>query len=328
MTNNYNVLVTGATGFIGQHLVRRLGELGCNINILARDSKKLQLAGLKIFEGNIFDYTLLKEAAKNAEIVFHLVSKTHDFSHNRNNANEYFRINVEGTRNLLNACIGSNVRHFVYFSSVKAMAEESENALDESSMPNPTTPYGKSKLEAEKLVAEYGGKYGFKTTSLRLPLVYGPGNKGNIYKMIKAVEKGLFVMVGRGHNRRSMVYVGNVVNAALTVVGRQKADHEIYIVTDGIDYSVKDLYGTIVKGLGKKPMPLCIPLCLAKTLACIGDFAGNIAGKPLPFNSNVLYKLTESFTLSCRKIQETMDFNPEHNLYNTINETIKWCLEN
>ena len=97
-------------------------------------------------------------------------------------------------------------------------------------------------------------------TSLRLPLVYGPGNKGNIYKMIEAVDRGRFVMIGRGANRRSMVYVGNVVDAAISVVNNSRADGSVYIVTDGIDYSLKDLYDTISKSLGKRPRSFFIPM--------------------------------------------------------------------
>lgn len=181
--------------------------------------------------------------------VFHLVAKTHDFT-SADNTKDYFKVNVEGTRNLLDACISTNIKHFIYFSSVKAMAEESKHTLNETYDCTPITPYGESKLMAEELVVDYGNKYGFKTTVLRLPLVYGPGNKGNVYKMIEAIDKGRFVMMGRCENKRSMVYVGNVVYAALAVIDHEVADGKVYIVTDGIDYTVRDLYKLIAKVLG------------------------------------------------------------------------------
>ena len=328
MTNNCNVLVTGANGFIGQHLIKKLKSLDVNVSVLVRDRNKLGFDDVNIFEGDIFNNEILRYAVERADIVFHLVSKTHDFSCSHNSIDDYFKINVEGTRNLLNACIGSNVKHFVYFSSVKAMAEDSKDVLDESFPPNPTTVYGKSKLAAEKIVAEYGERHGFKTTALRLPLVYGPGNKGNIYRMIKAIDRGLFIIIGNGENRRSMVYVENVVDAALAVVDRQEATNEVYIVTDGMDYTVKDLYETIVKELRRKPMPFCMPMNLAKIVSWLGDVAGNFVKKPLPFNSNVLNKLTASYVLSSGKIQKNLGFSPRYNLYNKIDETINWYLEN
>jgi nucleoside-diphosphate-sugar epimerase len=324
-----NALVTGANGFIGLHLVHRLEELGFKVNALDISCEKVKIISKEnIFEGDIFNNELLKRAIYNVEIVFNLVAKTHDFSGKQYNDGEYFRINVEGTRNLLNACIRSKVKHFVNWSSTKAMAEESENILDETFPPNPTTPYGESKLIAEKIVTDYGNKYGFKTTSIRLPLVYGPGNKGNIYKLIESIDRRQFIMIGRGENKRSMVYVGNVVDAALAVVGREVANSKVYIVTDGIDYIVRELYRVIAKGLAKRTLPFYVPMSIARRLAWLGDIGSRIVRKPLPFNSEVMRKLTGSLTFSSRKIQEEIGFQPKFNLYNSISETIFWYKKN
>ncbi len=319
-----SALVTGASGFIGQHLINRLEGLGFKINALVRNNKNYNITGnVNIFEGDIFDTDVLEKAVDNVEVVFHLVAKTHDLS-NIDNAKEYFMINVEGTRNLLNTCINTNIKHFVYLSSVKAMAEESEETLDESNNPNPSTIYGESKLVAERLVVDYGDKYGFKTTVLRLPLVYGPGNKGNVYKMIQAIDNGRFVMIGKGHNKRSMVYVGNVVDAGIAVIDRKVMGTNVYIVTDGVDYTVRDLYKTIVTGLGKTPFSFYIPMGIAKVVAVIGDIGSKIIRKPLPFDSDVLRKLSRPLTFSSRRIQEEIGFGPKYNLYNTMDETIEW----
>ncbi len=323
----YTALVTGANGFIGRHLVQSLENHEKKINALTRNRKKLILNNnANIFEGDIFDEKVLRKAVDNVEIVFHLVAKTHDLS-NVDNMKDYFYINVEGTRKLLDACINSKIKHFVYFSSVKTMAEEGKHTLDETYDCTPTTPYGESKLVAENLVLEYGKKYGFKTTILRLPLVYGPGNKGNVYNMIAAIDNGRFVMMGLGQNKRSMVYVGNVVDAAFTVVGREIADKKIYLITDGVDYSVKDLYRLIAKGLSKKTLPFYVPMCIAKLLAIAGDIGGKMIRRSLPFNSESLRKLTGSLTFSSQRIQEEIGFAPKYNLYNTIDETIKWYQE-
>ncbi len=319
-----NTLVTGASGFIGQHFVQKLQRQGFNINALVRNRENFSIASnINIFEGDIFNREILKKSVEDVDVVFHLVAKTHDLS-GIDNAKDYFKINVEGTKKLLDACFNSKIKHFVYFSSVKAMAEESKHALDETYDCTPTTPYGESKLEAEKIVVDYGNKYGFKTTILRLPLVYGPGNKGNVYKMIEAIDNGRFVMMGRGQNKRSMVYVQNVVDAALSVVDQEVADKKVYLITDGVDYSVKELYRLIAKGLSKKPLPFYVPMCIAKLFAIAGDIGSKMIRKQLPFNSDMLNKLTGSLTFSSQRIQEEIGFKPKHNLYNTIDETIKW----
>lgn len=297
---------------------------GSKVNALVRNRENFSITGnVNIIEGDVLDTEVLGKAVDEVDVVFHLVAKTHDFS-NIDNAKDYFKTNVEGTKSLLDACISTNIKHFIYFSSVKAMAEESKEILDETYKPKPTTPYGESKLETEGLVVEYGDKHGFKTTILRLPLVYGPGNKGNVYKMIEAIDNGRFVMMGRGENRRSMVYVGNVVDAAMAIVGREIADKKVYIITDGVDYTVRDLYKTVVKGLGKKPLPFYVPMCIAKIFAIAGDIGSKLIRKPLPFDSGVLRKLSSSLTFSSRKIQNEIGFRPKYNLYHTIDETIRW----
>lgn len=324
-----NALVVGARGFIGRYLVSKLIEKGGCVTVLVRSIQNVPsgwISAVKIWKGDITEKASIAGICKNnnIEVVFHLAAKVHDLSEIDDTSGEHFAINVEGTRNLLNECSTSCLKHFIYFSSVKAMAEESSETLDETFLSNPTTPYGESKLTAEKLVVEYGKKHGFKTTSLRLPLVYGPGNKGNIYKMVEAVDKGRFVMVGRGKNKRSMVFVGNVIDAALFVVGRSVTDGKIYIVTDGIDYTMKELYETIAKRLGKRPLPFYLPMCIAKKLAWAGDIGRNILKSSLPFDSGVLKRLTEPFTFSSFRIYKDVGFKPKYNLYNTIDETIKW----
>src|SRR3990170_4204130 len=321
------VLVVGARSFIGQHLIRKLIANGDHVTGLVRnrpDKAEKWMKNVKIVSGDITEKRSLAGICKDIEIVYHLAAKVHDFSTEDQTAEEHFAVNVQGTRNILDECANSGIRHFVYFSSVKAMAEESADRLDETSAPSPATPYGKSKLAAEKLVAEYGKKYGFKTTSLRLPLVYGPGNKGNIYRMIEAVDRGRFIMIGRGENKRSMVYADNVTDAALAVTDSPGVDDKVFIVTDGIDYTVRELYEIISKGLSKRPFPFYIPMSIAKGFALVGDAAGAIVRKPLPFNAEVLEKLTNTFTFSSMKIQKEIGFKPKYNLHNTIDETVGW----
>ena len=277
-----------------------------------------------IFRGDILDKKILANAVKNSDYVFHLVARTHDLVSEKDKTEDYFRVNVEGTRNLLEVCIKYKIKHFVYFSSVTTMADKSEYALDETFNSHPNTAYGKSKLIAERMVLRYGNKYGFKTTILRLPLVYGPGNKGNIYRMIKAIDNGRFVMMGKGLNVRSMVHVCNAVDAAMAVIGQEVADSKVYLITDDVNYTVRDLYRIIAKGLGKKPIPFYVPIGIARILAIIGDVGSKKTRTPWPFDSEILEKLSSSLTFSSRRIQEDIGFKPKNNFYNTIDETIRW----
>ena len=322
-----NILVVGATSFIGQHLVKELLKQKDQVSIFIRTLYKFPTEWEKIVKVHVGDITkkeTIKGIFEGIDFVFHLAAKVHDFSKVAGMDKEHFDVNLEGTLNLLEECKNSKIKHFVYFSSVKAMGEGRAEPFNELSSPKPETPYGESKLMAEALVLDSGKKYGFKTTSLRLPLVYGPGNKGNIYKMISATDKGYFFMMGKGESKRSMVYVGNVVDAALSIAGKENADHKVYVITDGIDYSIKQLYTTIAQSLGKNPASFYLPLTLAKPMAKLGDLAGHLIGKKLPFNSEALFRLTQSFTVSSNLIQSEIGFKPKYNLYNTINKTIEW----
>lgn len=326
-----NSLVVGAGSFIGRHLVDKLIGNGENVSVLVRSTKNLpdEWKGLvNIYVCDITEKESMAGIFKGVEVVYHLAARVHDVFEDTNSSKEHLVTNVEGTRNLLEACKGEAIKHFIFFSSIKTMAEESNDTLDEGFVPSPKTPYGQSKLAAEELVSDHGRKYGFMTTSLRLPMVYGPGNKGNIYRMIEAVDRGRFIMVGRGDNKRSMVFVENVVDAALSVVGKQEADGKVYIVTDGIDYTVRELYETIAKGLGKKPISFHIPLAMARGIARVGDLGEMVFGKPILFDSGVVKRLTSPFTFSSERIQKEIGFKPKYNLYNAAERTINWYREN
>ncbi len=321
------ILVVGATSFIGSHLVSELIRRGEQVSIFVRSDLKIPLEWkgvVKIHIGDITKRESIREICKGMDYVFHLAAKVHDFSKDGVGDEDHFKINVEGTRNVLEECCNSKIKQFVYFSSVKTMSEDSKEPLDEMSPTRPFTPYGESKLIAENTILEYGKKFGFSTTSLRLPMVYGPGNKGNIYKMISAIDKGYFFMMGDGQSTRSMVYVGNVVEAALSVIGKDIANGKVYIVTDGMDYTVKQLYATIAQSLGKKSSSFHIPFNLAKQLAKIGDLGSSLLGNWIPFNSKALSRLTSSFIVSSQRIQTEVGFKPKYNLYNTMDTTVQW----
>jgi UDP-glucose 4-epimerase len=320
------VLVTGATGFIGTHLIGALRRAGASVAALDLDVSKAGTPadGVDWIQGDIFDAARLASAARGADTVIHLVAKTHDFSEGEDREDEYRRINVAGTRNLLEACDLEAVRHVVYFSSVKAMTEEAGGILDESFPPQPATAYGRTKLEAEEALRQFGLEHGVRTTTLRLPMVYGPGNKGNVYRMIEAVDRGRFAVIGRGGNRRSMVYVENVVEATLAVAGRLDLAGDTYIVTDGTDYSVRELYEAIARSLGRRPLPFGLPLFAATLLARMGDAGGLLTGRTLPFNTGALSKLTGELRISSERLRRDAGFVPRHRLAEAIGKTIRW----
>ena len=321
-----SALVTGGNSFIGRHLVSELIRRDVNTTVYARSIKTIPeewIGKVKVVEGDIIDNNSLLNLGDKFDVVFHLAAYVHKTPKSDDEKKYVFAVNVEGTKNLLES-LSDSVGNIVFFSSVSVYGNDMGRNLDEDTSTNPTTLYGKTKLSAEQLVIDYGNKHKFKTTILRLPLVYGPGNKGNIYNMIKAIYNRRFVMMGRGLNKRSMVYVGNVVDASMAVLNKEISDGKVYLITDGIDYTVRDLYKLISKGLGRNPLPFNVPMGIAKMLAIAGDIGNKIIRKSLPFNSEVLGKLTDSLAFSSERIQKDIGFKPKYNLYNTMDETIRW----
>jgi len=214
----------------------------------------------------------------------------------------------------------AGVRRFVCFSSVKAMNEGGPDCLDEATACHPETPYGKSKLAAERLVM--AGDYVPEPVVLRLSMVYGPAMKGNLPRMVEAVDKGRFPPIPEFGNRRSMVHVEDVVQAALLAAERPEAVGQIYIVTDGQPYPTRQLYEWICEALGKPVPAWQISKIILKVLARVGDLIGNVGGRRFLFDSDALEKLAGSAWYSSKKIEQELGFQAKHHLRESLPEIV------
>jgi nucleoside-diphosphate-sugar epimerase len=310
-------LITGASGFIGQRLCSNLKKEGWYVQALLRNP-----ASGPWHETVIGDLENLTpgDITEGIDTVFHLAGKAHALSESKQDEKEYFRINAEGTRRILEAAKSSRVRRFVFFSSVKAMNEGSSDCLDEASPCLPVTPYGKSKLEAERLVLE--GNYVPEPVVLRLSMVYGPSPKGNLPLMIETVAKGRFPPIPEFGNKRSMVHVEDVVQAAILAGEKPEAIGQTYIVTDGRPYSTRELYEWICQALGKPIPGWQVPKVMFRGLAKIGDAIGALQGRRFMFDSDTLEKLAGSACYSSQKIEQELDFRAHHHLNKSLQEII------
>ncbi|MDH5763207.1 MAG: NAD-dependent epimerase/dehydratase family protein, partial [Nitrospinota bacterium] len=308
----------GASGFIGQALCSQLLNKGWHIQALVRR----QISG-PWQESFIGDLKHLKSdnVAKGIDVVFHLAGKAHALSETKQDEKEYFQINTEGTRRVLEAAKSSGVRRFVFFSSVKAINEGSSECLDETTPCLPTTPYGKSKREAERLVLE--GGYVPEPVVLRLSMVYGPSTKGNLPRMIESVAKGHFPPIPEFDNKRSMVHVDDVVQAAILAATKPEAIGKTYIITDGQPYSTRQLYEWICQALGKPISHWSIPRIAFTGMAKIGDIIGKIRGRRFLFDSDTLGKISGSSWYSSQNLVQDLDFHAKHKIQESLPDIIK-----
>lgn len=313
------ILVSGAHGFIGVKLIQFLLQQGFRVRTLTRNATKDKTDNHSIDLG--MDECPATLCA-NIDTIFHLAGKAHALAETHQDEAEYFQINTEGTRKLLEAAKQAGVQKFIYFSSVKAVGDSDIQPMDESVQAPADTPYGQSKYAAEQLVLH--GGYVPHPVVIRPSMVYGNTEKGNLPRMIQAIRRGMFPPLPETHNRRSMVHVDDVVQAAILAAEKPEAAGQIYIVTDGQAYSTRQIYDWIRPVLGKSSLNASIPMGFLKLLAKSGDAIGRISGRRFPFDSDALDKLTGSAWYSSVKIQRELGFSPQHTLQSSLPDIVRY----
>lgn len=312
------ILVTGAGGFIGAELVKKLRTRDFNVKTMVRSS----VPGEKHFQWDLTSGQCPVDMFEGVHTLFHLAGKAHAVAETLAEQADYRQVNIDGTRKLLEAAKQAGVKCFVFFSSVKAVGDGEYQPIDEKVTIPATTCYGQSKYEAEQLVL-HGGYVPYPVV-IRPAMVYGNSNKGNLPRMIKAIKAGLFPPVPELHNRRSMVHVEDVVRAAILAAEKPEAKGQIYIVTDGQSYSTRQIYDWIREGLGKTPVCWAIPLVFLKALAKIGDTIGLLRRRRFLFDSITLKKLTGSAWYCSAKIERELGFTPRYTLPQSLPDILRF----
>jgi nucleoside-diphosphate-sugar epimerase len=305
------VLVTGAAGFIGSHLVRGLSLAGYSVRGAVRSlSHTVALpADVELVEGDLRTSDF-RRAADSCEVVVHLAGKAHTLRPGRDDEQAHLEANVEGTRNVLDGAAAAGAKRVIFASTVKVFGESAAVRVDESVAPRPETPYGRSKWLAEQLMVEYAAKFGLDVVSLRLPLVYGPTEKGNLFRMLAAIDRGWFPPLSRIQNRRSMLHVDNLVQAICVLLDSAAFPRPCYIVADAEPYSVSRIYEALRQGLGQSRSRWAAPVWALKLAARCGDIIQAGTRAPMPFNSAVLEKLAGSAWYSAEALARDFAYRP------------------
>jgi len=309
------ILVTGASGFIGRVLVHTLKSRGYQVRALLRKP----LPGLWD-EEIVWDLAsptpLSPQALEGVTTVFHLAGIAHSYGIA---PRQYYRVNVEGTQHLVRAARRAGVASFVYFSSVKAVADPPEGqCVDEDWNLWPLEPYGYSKRLAEKVVLLAGKQSSLHVTVLRPALVYGPGVKGNLRRFISLVERGWMPPLPPVDNRRSYVHVQDVVEAALSVAGSPRTNGNVYIVAEPRPYSTTEIYLGLLRALGRTPPRWRFPLQAWLGLAKMGDLLEAVARHPVPWNSQAARRFFGSACYLSERLQKDGGWVPKRSLLESL----------
>jgi len=305
-----SILITGAFGFIGSNLSRYLKE-NCDLNLIALD----------IIEPNNHVYDCFYSWEQVQEIsqidsIIHLAGKAHDIN-NISLEQDYYDINVGLTIQIFQLFLNSNATKFIFFSSVKAVAETViGNQLTEDQKCNPQTPYGKSKFEAERYILSQSLPSDKRVYILRPCMIHGPGNKGNLNLLYRLVQKRIPWPLGEYANLRSFTSIGNLMFIVRELI-ENDVDPGIYLLADDEPLSTNELIGIIAQSLKKKARIWRIPKWSIRTLAKFGDIFH------LPLTNERLKKLTESYVVSNKKIKSalgvtSLPFAAKEGLLNTL----------
>ena len=259
-----NVLVTGATGFVGQHLIEYLKLDGYNIKAISR---KL-IPSVDTVICDFLKDDIPDDALKGIDIVFHLAGYAHDLKSESGIEQTYQKINVDITSKLLSLSVKNNVKKFIFVSSVKAGGVSRQGkCATEKSLSEPDGVYGKTKREAELKVLEAGRKFDIHVSILRPALIYGPKVKGNLQLMMQGIKKGWFPPLPEIGNRRSMIHVDDIVRALLFLSNNKKSNGEVFIATDGRVYSSRNIYEIMCHVLDKNIPNWSVPRLLFNAIA-------------------------------------------------------------
>ena len=284
-------LVTGATGFMGSRLCNSLVADGLAIRKLVRHGT----GSPDEVVGDLYDLVALERACCGVGTIFHCAGYAHAFSSKTNDeAAMHWRINFEGTKNLVEAAIRAGVKQFVFLSSVKAMGEPGEICADENFPGLPETAYGQAKRAAEDAVLEAGRHFGMQVTNLRLSMVYGAGGRGNLERMARLVERGLFPPLPETGNHRSLVHINDVVDAIRHVSGCELANGRTYIVASKEAPSGRALFDALCVAQGLQKYRWSVPEFLLRSIGTLGDGGEAVFRRRLPVDSEVIERLLGS----------------------------------
>ncbi len=320
-------LVTGATGFIGMHLVDSLLRKGYSVTCLVRsssDTQRLQKFPVRLVFGSLDTRRAIREASVEPGIVFHIAGLTKA----RNRA-EFFHVNQTGTANLLEILAEAEHRplRFVHSSSLAAAGPSTlQRQLTEDDDPKPVSWYGESKLESEREVQKFADV--FPVTILRPSAVYGPGDR-DIYLIFRMIQKGCFVVPGRSVHPFSLIHVQDVVDAFLQAGESDTPSGEVFFISHPEIQTWETVGRIIARELGKTCLRFSVPQWLALAAGSAGSAYSSLTGKMVALNIHKVREILQpAWTCDPSKAQAILGFAPRVNLENGIQDTVRWYKQN
>jgi len=321
-------LITGATGFIGPHLVKKLIEAGHSCRCLVRDGSHtdmLQKLGTELVLGDITRPATLAGIADGMDRVLHLAT----LGHMRNftvTESMFEAINVQGAINVMQEALKAKVQRVVHCSTVAAMGICADVSATEESRCNPHHPYGRSKLKAEQEVRRMVEQQALPAVIVRFSMVYGPGDPRDILKLTRLTKKSLFPKIGNRPKLTPLIHVDDAVRGLLLAAEKGRTG-DIYLLTNRNSLPFDDIRKILQKALEIKRLPLYVPEWTALTLASLSEKLFPLFGKVPPVSRKNIESTLADRVFSIEKAERELGFCPEVDPEEGLKETVAWYKE-
>jgi len=325
-----SVLITGGTGFIGSRLALRYLELGEQVKILGQENNKAETAnkelltakGAEFFSISVTDRESVFSALEGVDLVFHLAAAQHE----ANIPDQIFRdVNVEGTRNVLEASVIAGVKRFIHGSTIGVYGEGAEGQLSEQSPLRPDNIYGMTKLEGEEIVLSFKDR--LPVVIVRISETYGPGDR-RLLKLFKAIKKNMFFVIGKGTNKHHLTYIDDLIDGFFRCCESSAADGEVFILTGKDILTTNQMVEIIANALGQKPPGWHAPFFLFLWIAVAMETLLRPLGIQPPLHRRRLDFFKKNLYFLQDKMRNHLGFQPKFSFAEGTRLTAEWYGEN
>jgi dihydroflavonol-4-reductase len=324
------VFITGGTGFIGSRLAIASREKGHAVALLGQTNTQaeqenhrlLERHGIKASLGSVLERDKLVDMARGCDVVFHLAAAQHE----ANVPDEHFyKVNVEGTRNMLEASVAGGVKRFVHGSTIGVYGSAMEGEIDENSPMRPNNIYGVTKREGEQLALSFNEK--LPVSAVRISETYGPGDR-RLLKLFKAIQKNVFFVIGKGDNKHQLIYVDDLVDGMYLAANDPKAVGQVFVLAGKEVLTTQEMVDIVADCLGTRIPRLHAPMLLFKTAAVLMEKTLAPLGIQPPLHRRRLDFFRKSFFFSQEKAASVLGFSPKTDFRHGVAQTAAWYKEN
>ncbi len=322
------VLITGGTGFLGSNLALRYARDGHQVRVLAKEAtdaerqnaNDLRAVGVEVVRGDVRDGDLVQTVCQGVDVVQHIAAAMREANISKR---EFWDVNLQATRHLLEVARQAGVRRFVYCSSIGAMGKNMPKPADEETPCNPQDIYQRTKKAAEELCLDFQRSHGLPLAVIRPADVYGPRDR-RLLRLFRSIKKGRFALIGTGKNEHHMVYVDDLVQGFLLAAELEAALGQIFIIAGERAVRLDRLVAAIADQLGVPTPKLRVPLWPVQALAAVVEgICAPLRIQPPLYRRRVDF-FRSDYAFDIAKAKRLLGYLPEYNLERGLAQTLAW----